>query len=306
MWFRNLLVYRLTQEVAFETEALEAALAAKPARPCASQELSTYGFVAPFGKGPDLPLVHESQGFFLIAARKEERILPSSVVKEAVQEKVDEIENQQMRKVYKKEKEQIKDEIVQAFLPRAFIRRQTTYAAIDPKQGWILVDASSAKRAEDLLSTLRDALGSLPVRPLGVKQAPMATFTDWVKASDATHGLFILDECELRDAGEDGGVVRCKGQDLTSDEIQNHLGAGKLVTKLALAWQDKLALLLDDKVTIKRLKFEDLLQDQAEQDGGEDALGQQDASFVLMMMTLAEFLPQLIEALGGEELPQGL
>ncbi len=47
-------------------------------------------------------------------------------------------------------------------------------------------------------------------------------------------------------------MVRCKGQDLTSEEIQNHLGAGKWSPKLALAWQDKLALLMDDKVTIKR------------------------------------------------------
>ncbi len=53
MWFRNLLVYRLTQDVPFAAEALETALAAKPARPCATQELTTYGFVAPFGKGAD-------------------------------------------------------------------------------------------------------------------------------------------------------------------------------------------------------------------------------------------------------------
>ncbi|MBR7559444.1 recombination-associated protein RdgC, partial [Mycobacterium tuberculosis] len=88
MWFKNLLTYRLTQEVPFEPEALEAALASKPARACASQELSTYGFIAPFGKGEDAPLVHVSGEYLLIAARKEERILPSSVVNDAVKEKV--------------------------------------------------------------------------------------------------------------------------------------------------------------------------------------------------------------------------
>jgi len=138
MWFRNLLVYRLTQNVALDAETLEAALAAKPARPCASQELSTYGFVAPLGKGEDAPLVHVSQGFLLIATRKEERILPGSVVKDALKEKVDEIEAEQMRKVYKKERDQIKDEIIQAFLPRAFIRKSGTFAAIDAERGLIL------------------------------------------------------------------------------------------------------------------------------------------------------------------------
>ena len=306
MWFRNLLVYRLTQDLDLDAERLEAALASKPARPCASQELTTYGFMAPFGKGGDAPLVHVSGDFLLIAARKEERILPGSVVRDALKDKVDEIEAQQMRKVYKKERDQLKDEIVMSFLPRAFIRRSSTFAAIAPKLGLILVDSASAKKAEDLLSTLREAIGSLPVRPLTVKMAPTATLTDWVKAQTAAPDFFVLDECELRDTHEDGGVVRCKRQDLTSEEIQLHLSSGKLVTQLSLAWQDKLSFVLDDKMVIKRLKFEELLQEQAEQDGGDEAAQQFDASFQLMMMTFAEFLPVLFEALGGEEIPQGV
>ena len=306
MWFRNLLVYRLTQDIPLDAETLETALAEKLARPCASQEIATYGFIPPFGKGDDAPLVHVSQDFLLVAARKEERILPGSVVKDALKDKVDEIEAEQMRKVYKKERDQIKDEIVQAFLPRAFIRKSATFAAIAPKQGLILVDAASPKRAEDLLSTLREVLGSLPLRPLSVKVAPTATMTEWVKTQEAATDFYVLDECELRDTEEDGGVVRCKRQDLTSDEIQLHLSSGKLVTQLSLAWQDKLSFVLNDKMVIKRLRFEALLQDQAEQDGGDEALGQLDASFTLMMLTLVDFLPQLFEALGGEELPQAV
>lgn len=306
MWFRNLLVYRLTQDLQLDAASLENALTARPARPCASQELSTYGFVPALGKGPDAPLVHASQDFCLIAARKEERLLPGSVVREALAEKVEEIEAAQMRKVYKKERDQLKDEIVQSLLPRAFVRRQLTRAAIAPQLGLILVDAGSPKKAEELLSTLRECLGSLPVRPLAVKVAPMATFTDWLKNQQASHGLHLLDECELRDTHEDGGIVRCKRQDLGSDEVQNHLAAGKVVTRLSLAWSDKLSLLIDDKLALKRLRFEDLLQEQAAQEAGDDDLAWQDASFTLMMLTFAEFLPQLIEALGGEELPQGV
>ena len=306
MWFRNLLVYRLTQDLQLDADSLEKALGEKPARPCASQELTTYGFVAPFGKGEDAPLVHVSGEYLLIAARKEERILPSSVVNDAVKEKVEEIETEQMRKVYKKERDQIKDEIIQAFLPRAFIRRSMIFAAIAPRLGVILVNSASAKRAEDLLSTLREVMGSLPVRPATVKIAPVATMTDWVKSQQAAEGFYVLDECELRDTAEDGGIVRCKRQDLTGEEIQLHLSTGKVVTQLALAWQDKLSFILDDKMVIKRLKFEELLQEQAEQDGGDEAAQQFDASFQLMMMTFAEFLPVLFEALGGEEIPQGV
>ena len=123
----------------------------KPARPCASQELTTYGFTAPFGKGPDAPLVHVSQDFFLISARKEERILPGSVVRDALKEKVDEIEAQQMRKGLQEGTRPVEGRDRQTLLPRAFIRRSSTFAAIAPSLGLILVDSASAKKAEDLL-----------------------------------------------------------------------------------------------------------------------------------------------------------
>ena len=303
MFFKNLKPFRLTQAISLEAEALEAAMANKRARPCASQELTTYGFIAPFGKGEDAPLVHVSGDFLLIAAQKEERILPGSVVRDAVKEKVEEIEAEQMRKVYKKERDQIKDEIIQAFLPRAFVRRNSIFAAIAPKHGLILVNSASDRRSEDLLSTLREVIGSLPARPVTVKIAPSATMTDWVKRQQASQDFHFLDQCELRDTHEDGGIVRCTRQDLTSEEIQMHLATGKQVTRLAAAWQDKLSFVLDEKMSICRLRFEDLLHDQAEQDGGEDALGQLDASFTLMMLTLMQFLPALLEAFGGEELP---
>ncbi|PIA74270.1 recombination-associated protein RdgC [Ectopseudomonas toyotomiensis] len=306
MWFRSLLIYRITQAIDLAAEALEVALASKPARPCESQELTTYGFAAPLGKGDDAPLVHAVEGMLLISARKEERMLPGSVVRDALKDKVDEIEATQMRKVYKKERDQLKDEIVQAFLPRAFIRKSSTFAAIDPVAGLIYVDASSPKRAEDLLSTLREAIGSLPVRPITVKIAPTATLTDWLKQQSAAEGFFVLDECDLRDTHAEGGSIAAKHQDLTSEEIQLHLSTGKLATKLSLAWRDKLNFIIDDKLQIKRLRFEDLLTDQAAQDGGDDALSQQSASFFLMMRTFREFVPELLTALGGEEVPTGI
>jgi recombination associated protein RdgC len=306
MWFKNLLMYRLTQELSLDAEALEEALATKLARPCASQELSTFGFAAPLGKGDDAPLVHVSGKFLLICAAKQERILPGSVVRDALKEKVEEIEAEQMRKVYKKERDQLKDEIIQAFLPRAFIRKSKIFAAFDLERNLIIVNSSSPKRAEDLLSTIREVIGSLPVRPICVKQSPSATMTDWVKTQNAAEDFFVLDRGVFSDTHEDGGKISAMRQDLTSEEIQLHLETGKIATQLALAWQDKLSFVLDDKTTVKSLKFEDLLQDQAEQDGGDEELGQMDASFTLMMLTFRDFIPALIEALGGEEMPEGI
>lgn len=306
MFFKNLLVYRLTQAISLDVEVLEAALATKKAREPASQELNTYGFIAPYGKGEDAPLVHASSGFILIAARKEERVLPSGVISEELHTRVEAIEADQMRKVYKKEREQIKDEVIQALLPRAFLRRKSTFAAIDLERGLLLVNSASARNAEDLLSTLREVIGSLPVRPVTVKVAPAAIMTEWLTKGETPENFIALDTCVLCDTHEDGGKVRCDRQDLTSDEVKLHLAAGKVCTRLGIAYKADLSFVLDDDLTISRLKFEALLVDKAEADGGDDEGGQFDASFVLMMLTFREFLPDLFEAMGGEEVPQGI
>ncbi|MEQ6579166.1 recombination-associated protein RdgC [Pseudomonas aeruginosa] len=308
MWFRNLLIYRLTQPIDTTASALESALASKPARPCASQELTTYGFAPPVGKG-DAPLVREANGFWLICCRKEEKILPGSVVNEALKEKVEEIEETQQRKVYKKERDQLKDEIVQTLLPRAFTRRKRTFAAIMPAQGLVIVDTSTAKAAEDLLSTLREALGSLPVRPIATKVSPTATMTEWLRSQETNAGgdFWLCDGALLRDTDEQGSIT-AKHQDLTSDVIRQHLDSGKSVTKLALAWKKDLYFVLDEGLVIRSLRFDDLLQERALDDAGKDSdeFAQADASFVLMMLTFQQFIPELLVALGGEEVPVGV
>ena len=282
MWFRNLLLYRFSQTIPFSEAELITALDERPSRPCGSQETHTLGWTTPFGRHSE-NRVQVAEGYWLIALRKEERILPGSVIRET-----------------------LKDELVMSLLPRAFTRTQTTLACIAPAEGWIAIDSSSSKRAEDLLSLLRECTGSLPVRPLNVKMAPAACMTDWVKTGQAPEGLVIGDECELRDISEDGGVIRCKRQDLASDEIQQHLTVGKQVSQLSLQWQEKLAFSLDDKLTVKRLKFEDLLRDEADDQGADDMAAQLDASFIIMSKALSELIPSLAAALGGEEIPQGI
>lgn len=306
MWFKNLLTYRMTQDVSLTCEALEDALRSKPARKPESQVLQTVGFISPSSKNPEAPLAHKVEGVYLLALRTYDRLLPPSAVADELAEKVEEIETSQARKVYKKEKDQLKDEIIQSMLPRAFIRKKTTYAALDLVNKLIFVNTSSAIAAETLLSTLREVVGSLPVRPVTVKIAPTATFTDWVKNGQAAENFYVLNNCTLKDPDEDGGEINVKNQDLTSDEIKQLIGSGKVVTKISLAYKDLVSFSLNDQLSVQGLRFESLLQEKAVQDGGDEKDGQFDASFLLMMATLNEVVPQLLTVLGGEEISQGL
>lgn len=312
MWFRNFCIYRLTSELALAQEALETALLTKLARPCENQDLSTYGFVSPMDTkeltrtetSPAMSLWSEKA--FLIACRNESKVLPASVIREELEQKVKAIESEQLRKVYKKEKDQLKDEIIQALLPRAFLKRSVTHAYVDLESGLVFVNSASPKKAEDLLSTLREVLGSLPLRPVAAKIAVSATMTDWIKTQKAADGFTVLNNCTLQDTQDDGGSVLCKSQDLTSDEVANHIAAGKIVTKLDLQFEETLSFSLSDKLIIQKIRYEDLIQDQASKDGDADAKAYLDACFTLMVLNNRKFVPALLEALGGEEIPQGI
>lgn len=301
MWFRNARIFRFTKPFDISAEALEEKLQADAFKPCGPQETTRQGWVPPLGKHGD-QLVHSANGYHLIALRKEEKILPGPVVKEAVEERAEAIEVEQGRKVRKKEKEEIKEQVMLEMLPQAFSRNRRCFAYLAPQDGVLVVDAGSAKQAEDLASTLRKSLGSLPVRPPAVEQAPAFTFTGWLNESiDHPATIVLGSECELKDPSEDGGVVRCKGLDLKADEIRNHLETGMQVTKLTLTWDDNVSFVLDEELGIRRLKFGETLQDQLDDVDADDAMAKFDAAFTIMTLELSRLIPGLLEALGGED-----
>ena len=301
MWFRNARVFRFTKPFDISAEELEEKLQADAFKPCGPQETSRQGWVPPLGKHGE-QLVHSANGYHLIALRKEEKLLPASVIKELVDEKAEMIEAEQHRKVRRKEKDELKEEVTLEMLPRAFSKNRRCYAYLAPADGVLVVDAGSSKQAEDLASTLRKSLGSLPVRPPAVEQAPAFTFTGWLNESiDLPVSIELGTECELKDTSEDGGVVRCKGLDLQGDEIRSHLDAGMQVTKLSVTWDDNLSFVLDEELGIRRLKFGDTLQEKLDDVDADDAAARFDAAFSLMTLELARLIPGLLEALGGED-----
>lgn len=301
MWFRNARVFRFTKPFDISPEELEDKLQADAFKPCGPQETSRQGWVPPLGKHGE-QLVHSANGYHLISLRKEEKILPGPVVKEAVEERAEAIEIEQGRKVRRKEKDEIKEQVMLEMLPQAFSKNRRCYAYLAPQDGVLVVDAGSAKQAEDLASTLRKSLGSLPVRPPAVEQSPAFTFTGWLNETiDLPASIALGSECELKDPSEDGGVVRCKGLDLKADEIRNHLEAGMQVTKLAVTWDDNVSFVLDEELGIRRLKFGETLQEQLDDVDADDAVAKFDAAFSLMTLELSRMIPGLLEALGGED-----
>ena len=300
LWFKNLMVYRLSRDVSLRAEEMEKQLAAYSFTPCGSQDMAKTGWVPPMGSQSDALTHASSTGQIIVCARKEEKILPTPVVKQALEAKIFKLEAEQGRKLKKTEKDSLKDEVLHSLLPRAVSRFSQTMMWIDTVNGLIMVDCASAKKAEDTLALLRKSLGSLPVVPLALETPIELTLTEWVRSGTAAQGFQILDEAELKALLEDGGVIRAKKQDLVSDEIAVHIEAGKVVTKLALDWQQRIQFVMCDDGSVKRLKFCDELRDQNEDIDREDYAQRFDADFILMTGELAALIQNLVEGLGGE------
>ncbi|MGD9164849.1 MAG: recombination-associated protein RdgC [Chromatiales bacterium] len=298
MWFKNLRLYILQQPFNLSAEELENRLQQKRFQPCGSHDPLAYGWYEPLGRQGE-SLVHELIGCQMICARQEEKLLPPAVVNEIVDDKALALETETGRKLGRKARSELKEEVFQQLLPKAFSRYSCQYAMIDKQQGWILVDAASANRAEAQISFLRETLGSLPVKPLEVRLAPSSVMTEWLRRPNRHAGFELLDSCELKERSEDPGVLRCKGQDLTVDEMIAHLDAGKDVVKLAVSWDERLSLLIDSDMSLKRLRFLDLIQEEAADIQTESAADVFDAKFSLMTLEFRRFIPRLLELFGG-------
>ncbi len=299
MWFKNLQLFRLTKPLALSPEKLHEKLEDGVFRHCGSLEMSTFGWVPPLGR-TGTQLVHATNGYLMVCAAKEEKILPGSVVRAMVNEKIAAIEEQQARKVRKKEKIAIREEVLHDLLPKALTKTNCMFAYTALRDGWIVVDAASRKRAEELVSLLRKSLGSLEAVPPRVNDDPVGVMTGWL-ADGHCGGNFVLgDESELRDPGKEGAIIRCKRQDLSADEIRRHLEAGKRVVKVALNWNERLGFVLTDDLGIKRLRFEDIVQEQAADTGAEDDAARFDADFTVMTLELKGLISDLNKAFGGQ------
>ena len=295
MWFRNLLVYRLSNWN-FSADTLQAKLAEHALQPCSGMESQRMGWVPPKADGG--PLVHAQGAQMLISLGVEKKLLPATVIKQFTQARAAEVEEQQGYKPGRKQMKQLKEAITDELLPRAFAIRRKTYVWIDAQDGWLVVDAGSLAKADEVVEMLIKSLGDFTLNFLNTEISPTAAMTGWLSGDELPSTFTVDQDCELRSAGEENATVRYVRHTPEADEVTRHIQAGKEVTRLAMTWHDRFSFVLHDNLQIKRLAPLDLLKDQAEEDGAEDLF---DADFALMSGELRKLLPALADLLGGEK-----
>lgn len=294
MFFRNITLFRFSAAVADDLARLDDALPAHTLRPIGPMELSARGFVSPLGLGSDV-LTHSVGRCTMVAVGSESRMLPPSVVNDELAKRVQKIVDEEGRKVSSRERKRMKDDVLNELLPRAFVKASRTRAYADKKNGWVVLDTASRGRAEDVLSQIREALGSFPAVPLAPEESPRLIMTHWIASGDLPASLALGDEIELRDpATASGAIARCRRQDLDTDEVREHLRTGKQVFRLGLVFDDRISFVLDESLVLRKVRFTDVVLDE-QADSPESAAAEADANFALMALEYERLLAKLAE-----------
>jgi len=297
MWFKNLKIYRLSTAWNLDSEQLEDKLAAHAYQPGNSLQAQTLGWVPVREKGG---LVHTVGGQMLVSMRTEKKLLPATVVNQVARARAQEFEEQNGYKPGRRQMKQLKEQVADELLPKAFSIYRDTRAWLDPVNHWLVIDAAAAAKADDMLGMLSKSVDPFPAEPLYVAHSPAAAMTGWLAEGEAPANFTIDQDAELRAAGESRAAVRYVRHAIDADDVQRHISGGKQCTRLALTWADRISFVLTEGLDVKRVTPLDVVRESAD-DAGADEDERFDTDMALMTGELAGLMAELVAALGGEK-----
>lgn len=291
MFFTNATVFKISDEAEINLLDAESKLAEHSFKPCGSNEFQSSGWVNPLNERSKAAS-HFSDGRLLVCLKTQTKIIPPQAVNEMLADKINLIEEEEDRKVKGKEKQVMKEDLIQSLIPTALTKSTKIYAFIDAKSKLLVVNAFSNNAAETLIAMLRRSFGSLPVLPVDFESPIMFKLDTWLRG-DLPNNITLGHKAVLVDFAEDEGMINVKNLDLESDDITNHLDTGKHVTQLSINWNDTLSCTVTNNFAFKSIKFSDVITEQNEDINTDDQLARVDADYTLMAGEITRFIGYL-------------
>ena len=295
MWFKNLTVYRMTASWQLSAAQVEEAVSANAQTPIGLTQPVSTGWAPIF----DGLFAHVVNRQILLQFKTEKKVVPSSALKAAVAERVEEVERMTGRKPGKKERREIKDDALLALLPSALATIAQTRVWIDPVNGWIVINTGSQTQADTIITSLVRSLEKLEMQTLHIAKSPALVMTEWLMNDDAPDNFAIDRACTLKACDETKAVVKYTNSTLSTDNLVEHLRMGKVCKELALTWEDRISFVLTDNFRVKKIRALDLIMDdRVEANDEREAF---DGDFTLMTGEINNMLNALVAAFGGEK-----
>ncbi len=295
--FKNIILYRIADDWKPDLNKIEEGLKSMPFLPCGATQDQSMGWAPPRGEAHGA-LVESVAGQWMLRLQVETKLLPSSVVKRRAEERAQQIEGASGKKLGRMAIKDLREQTMMELLPRAFTRLTSVPVWIDPEARLVMIEAASPAKADEVAVLVLSSIDGLAMSPLQTQKSPTTCMGAWLLDFDPP-GRFNIDrECELKAIDETQAIVRYARHNIEIDEVKRHVQNGKMPTKLALTWADRISFMLTDTLQIKKIKLlEAVMEGNESQDEGEDHF---DGDVAIMTGELAKMIPDVIEALGGE------
>ena len=292
--FKNLSIYRLVSGWPVDATTLDESLSSAHYLECGASQEKSVGWVEPRGHAHG-PMVEVIDGQWLLKLMMEVKVVPGSVVKRKVQDQLDQIEATSGRKPGKKERREISEDVHLSLLPMAFSKQSSVQVWVDPAAGLLLTDAGSQAKADEVMTWLIKAVDGLVVQLVNTQTSPAAAMAHWLSTKEAPAGFSVDRECELKACDESKAVVKYGRHALDIDEVSQHIAMGKVPTRLALTWADRVSFVLTDGLQLKKITFLESVFE-GNRDSEADAF---DADVAIATGEIRRLIPDLLETLGG-------
>lgn len=294
MWFKNIYLLQIEQKMTYEPERLAQSLADHPFKACSALHPTTAGFVPPIGNIDDESLlVHAQQGYMMLCLQIQEKILPTSVIREETQSQIKKNEEKIGGKLSRDEQNRVKDEVTHTLLTKAFHRTKRVYAYIDTNAQRVIIDSNHNKTIELLMKHLGGVL--MPYQPKAVDYRCMSSLlTTWLKEQQSPSILSILPQAAFEQANELKMKMSFSNKDLSAQSVTHLLDEGAYITRLRLDWSGKIQFTVRQPFALTGIKFLGDIKDLAK-DGQPDGASERFAAdFFIMAETIHAFLEETL------------
>src|SRR6478609_2886650 len=262
--FKNACYFRIAD--GFELPplpALEKMLQKTRFVPSGPTQAEASGWVPPRG-AKHSRLAEPIGGQLILKLCTEKRAVPSSAIKAAVEEKSERYKKETgQERVGARAKKEFKEEVLLDLLPRAFTKRVNTLLWLAPEQKLLVVDSGTLAGADRIVSALLAALLDIPgvgaaldLQLIQTELSPSAAMAHWLSTREAPFNFTIDRDCELKTPDDQKSSVRYARHTLDTDEVAQHIAAGKVPTQLALTWNERVSFVLTEAGQMRKLKMQ--------------------------------------------------
>lgn len=299
LWFKNVTAYRITE---CETEASEdnwePKFSAKHHMEIGEASELSVGFVPVFKDYGMTLYAHEFQdhlyGTLMVQTKS---VKPSVLNKHYKLALAKRKKRNPGEELTKGDKDTLKDETKRVLLRNVEADEKLHEFCVDIKKKWVFVNTSSAAVAKRVMAHIQNAVGGKFIFKPFFDATVSYTLTRWLMNPDEMPSTFNSgDTCTMTDP-ENKSKATLSKQDLTNEEIDTMLRYNKAVNELGLSWDEKLYFSIHETGVVKKIKVDDILLGEVDDDIHEDntMINVYENNWMVFGPTVTELFSMLLE-----------